>query len=92
VPAKQDEHVDAKLAPPAAENNPAAQLVQVDAPGAVWYWPGTQFKQTLLLAPARVPNRPTRQLTQAVAPVEIWYWPATQVEQTLLLAPGVVPN
>jgi hypothetical protein len=36
VPAKQDAHVDAKIAPTVVENKPTPQLVQLVAPVAAW--------------------------------------------------------
>jgi hypothetical protein len=74
VPAEHDAQVDPRLAPTAVEYKPAAQLKQLVAPVAeFWYWPAMQFAHALVDDdwPVAVPNVPAAQATQEVAPEEV---------------------
>ena len=74
MPAEQDVQVAARLAPTAVEYKPAAQLKQLVAPVAeFWYWPAMQLAHALLDDdwPVAVPNMPKAQATQMVAPEEV---------------------
>jgi hypothetical protein len=75
------------VAPMAAENLPATQLVQTEAPAAAEYVPASQLEQVATeVAPTAVENLPAghkRHTASEFAPVVEEYLPATQSVQTV---------
>ena len=92
LPAAQSEQLPTAVAPSAAENLPAAQLVQTEAPAAAEYLPAAQSVQTVEVVPAAyLPAPQSEQVSTAVAPSAAENLPAAQLVQTEAPANEYVP-